>query len=89
MNWKLPPLADILAKLAPCDLVIVEGYKRDAHDKIEVRNLVLENPVLGGEDASVVAVAASGPVTGSPVPVFDRNDVAGLTAFVIKHTGLA
>ena len=35
-----PPLADILAKLAPCDLVIIEGYKRDDHDKIEVRNLV-------------------------------------------------
>jgi molybdopterin-guanine dinucleotide biosynthesis adapter protein len=38
-----PPLADILAKLAPCDLVIVEGYKRDFHDKIEVRNLELSD----------------------------------------------
>ena len=34
-----PTLEEILAKLAPCDLVIVEGYKRDGHDKIEVRNL--------------------------------------------------
>ena len=30
----------------PCDLVIVEGYKRDSHDKIEVRNLALDHPAL-------------------------------------------
>jgi len=41
-----PPLDDILAKLAPCDLVIVEGYKRDTHDKIEVRNVNLDHPKL-------------------------------------------
>jgi molybdopterin-guanine dinucleotide biosynthesis adapter protein len=83
-----PPLADILAKLAPCDLVIVEGYKRDGHDKIEVRNLALDNPVLAGDDPTIVAVAATGTITGSPVPVFDRDDVTALTAFIIKHAGL-
>jgi molybdopterin-guanine dinucleotide biosynthesis protein B len=84
-----PPLHDILAKLAPCDLVIVEGYKRDVHDKIEVRNLALDNPVLAGGDATIVAVAATGQIAGSPVPVFDRDDVTALTAFIIKHAGLA
>ena len=83
-----PPLADILAKLAPCDLVIVEGYKRDSHDKIEVRNLALDNPVLAGDDPTIVAVAATGPISGSPVPVFDRDDVTALAAFIIKHAGL-
>ncbi len=84
-----PPLADILAKLAPCDLVIVEGYKRDGHDKIEVRNLVLDNPPLAGEDPTIVAVAANGQIAGCPVPVFDRDDVTALTDFIIKHAGLA
>lgn len=83
-----PPLADILAKLAPCDLVIVEGYKRDSHDKIEVRNLALDNPVLAGDDPTIVAVAATGSISGSPVPFFDRDDVTALTAFIIKHAGL-
>ena len=83
-----PSLNDILAKLAPCDLVIVEGYKRDGHDKIEVRNLALDHPVLAGDDPTIVAIAATGPVAGSPVPVFDRDDVTALTAFVIKHAGL-
>ncbi len=83
-----PALADILEKLAPCDLVIVEGYKRDAHDKIEVRNLSLDHPALAGDDPTIVAIAATGAVAGSTVPVFDRDDVTALTAFIIKHAGL-
>lgn len=84
-----PPLEAILDKLAPCDLVIVEGYKRDTHDKIEVRNLALDPPPLAGDDPTVVAIAATGPVPGAPVPVFDRDDVTALVAFIERHAGLA
>ncbi|MBM3520994.1 MAG: molybdopterin-guanine dinucleotide biosynthesis protein B [Alphaproteobacteria bacterium] len=80
-----PPLAHILAKLGPCDLVIVEGYKRDEHDKIEVRNLALDHPPLAGDDPTVVAIAATGPVPGAPVPVFDRDSVAALCDFIERH----
>jgi molybdopterin-guanine dinucleotide biosynthesis protein B len=83
-----PTLADILGKLAPCDLVIVEGYKRDTHDKIEVRNLALAHPELAGEDPTVVAIAANGPVVGAPVPLFDRDDVSALASFIERHMGL-
>lgn len=83
-----PPLDEILAKLAPCDLVIVEGYKRDTHDKIEVRNLALDHPKLAGDDPTVVAIAANGPIDGAPVPVFDRDDVSALAAFIENHMGL-
>lgn len=83
-----PSLEEILSKLAPCDLVIVEGYKRDRHDKVEVRNIELAHPRLAGDDPTVVAVAANGPVTDAPVPVFDRDDVTALAAFIEKHTGL-
>ena len=83
-----PSLDAILAKLAPCDLVIVEGYKRDTHDKIEVRNLELTHPVLAGDDLTIVAVAANGKITSS-VPVFDRDDVAALARFILQHVGLS
>ncbi len=83
-----PSLAEILAKLAPCDLVIVEGYKRDAHDKIEVRNILLDHPKLAGEDPTVVAVAANGVIAGLPVPQFDRDDVSALASFIEKHVEL-
>jgi molybdopterin-guanine dinucleotide biosynthesis protein B len=83
-----PALAEILAKLAPCDLVIVEGYKRDTHDKIEVRNLALANPELAGDDPTIVAIAANGPVPGAPVPLFDRDDVSALAGFIERHMRL-
>jgi molybdopterin-guanine dinucleotide biosynthesis protein B len=84
-----PSLGEILAKLAPCDLVIVEGYKRDSHDKIEVRNIALNHPELAGEDPTVVAVAANGPVPDTPVPVFDRDNVSALADFIERRVGLA
>ena len=83
-----PSLEDILQKLAPCDFVIIEGYKRDGHDKIEVRNLALDHPKLAGDDPTVVAIAANGEIHGAPVPVFDRDDVAALVTFVENHVGL-
>lgn len=84
-----PSLEEILAKLAPCDLVIVEGYKRDSHDKIEVRNIDLAHPKLAGDDPTVVAVAANGAVADAPVPVFDRDDVTALAGFIEQHMRLA
>lgn len=83
-----PSLDEILAQLAPCDLVLVEGYKRDAHEKIEVRNLALDHPCLAGDDPTVVAIAANGPVAGAPVPVFDRDDIAALASFIEGRLGL-
>ncbi len=83
-----PSLQDVLAKLGPCDLVIVEGYKRDAHDKIEVRNLALDHPRLAGDDPTIVAIAATGAITDAPVPVFDRDDVTALAGFIENHLRL-
>jgi molybdopterin-guanine dinucleotide biosynthesis adapter protein len=83
-----PFLAEVLDKIQPCDLVIVEGYKRDRHDKIEVRNLTLNHPNLAGEDPTVVAIASTGPVTDAPVPVFNRDDVVALADFIIRHCEL-
>jgi molybdopterin-guanine dinucleotide biosynthesis protein B len=83
-----PPLSDVLARLKPCDLVIIEGYKRDFHDKIEVRNLALSHPVLAGDDPTIIAIAASGPIQNAPVPTFGRDDVAELANFIIQHMNL-
>ncbi|NNE22194.1 MAG: molybdopterin-guanine dinucleotide biosynthesis protein B [Rhizobiales bacterium] len=80
-----PPLAEILARLHPCDLVIVEGYKRDSHPKIEARNIELDHPELAGEDKTVIAIAASGPVADAPVPVFCRDDIKAMADFALQH----
>jgi molybdopterin-guanine dinucleotide biosynthesis adapter protein len=83
-----PSLDQVLAQLAPCDLVIVEGYKRDTHDKIEARNLELSHPALAGDDPTVVAIAANGKIENAPVPVFNRDDVEALATFIIAHCRL-
>lgn len=84
-----PSFAAILAKLAPSDLVIVEGYKHGQHQKIEVRNLALDHPKLAGDDPTIMAIAANGVIADAPVPVFDRDHVEALADFIIDHMRLA
>jgi len=83
-----PSFAAILAKLEPSDLVIVEGYKHGEHQKIEVRNLALDNPRLAGDDPTIVAIAANGVIADAPVPVFDRDHVKSLADFIITQMRL-
>ena len=69
-----PQLADILARLAPVDLVIVEGYKRHPHPKLEVYRADVGKPLLHPDDDWIVAVASDAPVPGARVPVLDLAD---------------
>lgn len=83
-----PPLAEIAAKLAPCDLIITEGYKWESHPKIEVRNVAMGHPELAGADPTVIALAASAPVEDAPVPQFSREDIAAIADFVAQRFAL-
>ncbi len=84
-----PKLDEILAKLAPSDLVLIEGYKRESYPKIEVRNLELGHPELAPGDPSVIAIAASGELEAGAIPVFSRDDVAGIADLIAAKLGLA
>jgi len=53
-----PPLAELLARLAPADLTLVEGYRWEALPKLEVHRPALGKPALFRDDAHIVAVAA-------------------------------
>ncbi len=83
-----PPLPELLEKLAPVDLVLVEGYKRDAHPKIEAHRAAAGQPLIADTDDSVRAIASDVPLPGARVPVFDLDDTAGLAAFLLRETGL-
>ncbi len=82
-----PPLADLLAKLSPVDLVIVEGYKRDDHPKIEVRRSDAARDPIADTDPMVRAIASDTAQDG-PLPCFDIDDIAGLADFILAGTGL-
>ena len=78
-----PSLAELLARLAPVDLVIVEGFKAHAHPKIEVHRAGNAKPLLHGEIPNVVAIASDRPVPGAPVPVLPLDDVGAVADAVL------
>jgi len=85
-----PTLAQIMDRLSPCDLVLVEGFKREQHKKIEVRRTEgRKGDALSRQDAMIVAVAADHPVEGESVPVYDLDDVSGIADLILRECGLA
>ena len=84
-----PEMAELLAKLAPCDLVLVEGYKRDAHAKVEVFRAAAGHALIQPDDPTVRAVATDVALDGLPVPSFDLDDTAAIADFILAETGLA
>jgi len=84
-----PPMRAIVARLAPCDLVLVEGYKREDHSKIEVRRLEARERIpLAADDPGIVAIAADHPIAASDLPSFALDDITAIADFVEVHTGL-
>jgi molybdopterin-guanine dinucleotide biosynthesis protein MobB len=82
-----PRLEELLAKLAPVDLVLVEGYKRDAHPKVEAFRAETGNPLIAQDDPTVKAVASDTPLTLDR-PVFDLNDTGTIADFILAEVGL-
>jgi molybdopterin-guanine dinucleotide biosynthesis protein B len=72
------PLTDLLAKLGPADLVIVEGFKRHAHPKLEIYRAVIGKPLQYPEDDCIVAIASDAPLPGAQLPVLMLDDVEGI-----------
>ena len=73
-----PPLAEILVKLSPADLVIIEGFKRYPHPKLEVYRAAVGKPLIYPEDDCVVAIATDAPLPKAPLPVLMLDDVEGI-----------
>lgn len=83
-----PSLDELLARMTPVDLVLVEGFKRFPHPKIEVHRKERGTPLLAREDPSVVALASDAEFPDLPLPRFHLDDVAGIAAFILAHLGL-
>ncbi|MFN4090526.1 MAG: molybdopterin-guanine dinucleotide biosynthesis protein B [Alphaproteobacteria bacterium] len=83
-----PTLGDLLARMTPVDLVIVEGFKFDPHPKLEVHRPALAKPLICDGDRHVVAVASDAPLAGIGLPVLDLDDAEGIAGFIAAHCGL-
>jgi molybdopterin-guanine dinucleotide biosynthesis protein B len=82
--------ADIVAYAGKCDLVLVEGYKREAFPKIEIRrDGAASREPLQENFPQIVAIASDHPKTeGGALPVFDLDDVKGIADFIVATVGL-
>ncbi|HMB10318.1 molybdopterin-guanine dinucleotide biosynthesis protein B [Saliniramus sp.] len=85
-----PALAKIVTTLTPVDLVIVEGYKRERHPKIEAYRHAggSARGLLAHELPTIRAIASDTPLDDLTLPVFDLDDTAAIADFVLAECGL-
>jgi len=83
-----PRLELLLARLSACDLVLVEGFKRDAHPKIEVLRALGPDGRIADTDKTVCAIATDDPAISGDNPALPLNDVRVIADFICARCGL-
>jgi len=84
-----PTPEELIQKLEPVDMVLVEGFKNHKHDKLEVYRPALGKPLLCGTDPHIVAVASDAPLKTGGVPFFALEDTRGIADFITSRCHLA
>lgn len=82
-----PQLIDLLKKLSPVDLVLIEGYKRDRHPKIEAHRKETGQPLIAPDDDTIIAVASDVNLDVK-IPVLDLNDTGAIADFIADFLDL-
>ncbi len=84
-----PTLEDLVRRMTPVDLLLVEGFKAHAHDKLEIHRPSVGKPLLAPDDPRIVAIATDEPDTlDVAVPLLDLNDVSAIAAFIVDFCDL-
>jgi molybdopterin-guanine dinucleotide biosynthesis protein B len=78
-----PRLPELLAKMSPVDLVVVEGFKREPHRKIEVYRAANEKPLLFPDDPGIVGIATDTAVE-TTLPSAHLDDIEAVAAMMLK-----
>ena len=82
-----PGLEQHVAHISPCDLLLVEGFKREAIPKLEVYRAQVGEPLLHPHDPNIVAVATDAPLA-TRLPLLDLNAPDKIAEFIVQHVGL-
>jgi molybdopterin-guanine dinucleotide biosynthesis protein B len=83
-----PPLDEQIKRMSPCDLLLVEGYKRYAMPKLEIYREANGKPLLYPEDPHIIAIASDVPLA-TKLPQFDLQDRDRIAEFILRHNGLS
>lgn len=81
-------LADLLRRMSPVDLVLIEGYKRDKHPKIEAHRADTGNALIAPDDPTIRAIASDSGAGAEGRPTFDLNDTQAIADFITKELDL-
>ncbi len=81
-----PSLDELAARMAPVDLLLVEGFKREAHPKLEVHRPSVGKPFLYPDDPHIVAIA-SDTALAAPLPVLALANAAAIADFILERMG--
>lgn len=84
-----PLLDDLLAKMSPVDIVIIEGFKSAPHIKIECHRATTERPLVSENNKTIVAIASDVYVNAGALQLLDLNNVSAIADFVMAETGLS
>ena len=76
-------LDELIGRLAPCDLVLIEGFKQEPVPKLEVYRPENGKPPLFTERSDIVAVATDAEIETN-LPKLPLNDVGAIADFVMK-----
>jgi molybdopterin-guanine dinucleotide biosynthesis protein B len=71
--------------MSPVDLVLVEGYKRDAFPKLEIHRAANGKPLIHPEDSHIIAIASDIALPAAKVPVIDLDDVEAIADTLLRH----
>jgi len=80
-----PTFDELVRRMSPVDLLLVEGFKRHPHPKIEVYRPSLGKPLLHPEDPLVVAIASDETLPGVTLPWLPLSDASAVATFILGH----
>ena len=83
-----PSLGELLLQISPVDLVLIEGYKRDDHAKIEAHRKETGQDLIAGTDGSIKAIASNTRHPDMAIPVLDLDDTKAVADFILGQVGL-
>ncbi len=83
-----PDMDDLIKRMSPVDLLLIEGFKHHHHDKMEINRGATGKPLICTDDPSIVAISSDQPLAELAIPVIDLNDPVAIADFIVAHCKL-
>lgn len=82
------PLEELLSRMQPVDLLLMEGFKAQTHLKLEVHRQSVGKSLLYLQDPRIIAIASDRELSGINLPILELNDIVAIAKFIIARCGL-